>query len=199
MLPYGSPEEKTAIWIGTQSSRARRPGSPTSACVVGAIVIYVVGRWLIAFVISLLRKVLTRQKLDPTLLRFFGDTISVILFSDNIQNYLTNTYRRVDLNARIAGETEPQKAFAAIKERVSRIPNVLAKPAPDVVILSFTGEVPALAVRPYCSNANYWQVYFRYEPGDPRSTRRRSFPAADAHLRYPPGRGSRSFRINQPE
>ena len=82
------------------------------------------------------------------------------LFSDNIQNYSTNTYRRVDLNAQIAGEAEPQEAIAAIKERVSRIPNVLAKPAPDVVILSFTGEGPVLALRPYCSNANYWQVYF---------------------------------------
>ena len=30
--------------------------------VLGAIVIYVVGRWLIAFVINLVRKVLTRQK-----------------------------------------------------------------------------------------------------------------------------------------
>ena len=82
------------------------------------------------------------------------------LFSDNIQNYSTNTYRRVDLNAQIAGEAEPQEAIAAIKERVSKIPNVLAKPAPDVVILSFTAEGPVLAVRPYCSNANYWQVYF---------------------------------------
>jgi small conductance mechanosensitive channel len=82
------------------------------------------------------------------------------LFSDNIQNYSTNAYRRVDLNAQIAGETDPQEAITAIKERLSRIPNVLPKPAADVVILSFTAEGPVLAVRPYCSNANYWQVYF---------------------------------------
>src|SRR5882757_6147610 len=54
------------------------------------------------------------------------------LFSDNIQNYSANAYRRVDLNAQIAGETDPQEAITAIKERLSRIPNVLAKPAPDV-------------------------------------------------------------------
>ena len=33
-------------------------------------------------------------------------------------------------------------------------------PAPDVVIASFTAVGPVLAVRPYTSNENYWQVYF---------------------------------------
>src|SRR5665213_999743 len=47
--------------------------------VLGAIVIYVVGRWLINFVVGLVRKGLTRQHFDPTLLRFFGNTLAVIL------------------------------------------------------------------------------------------------------------------------
>lgn len=33
-------------------------------------------------------------------------------------------------------------------------------PAPDVNILSFTPFGPVLAVRPYCHNNDYWQVYF---------------------------------------
>lgn len=40
------------------------------------------------------------------------------------------------------------------------IPNVLATPAPDVEILSVTLAGPVLAVRPYCNNQHYWQVYF---------------------------------------
>jgi small conductance mechanosensitive channel len=37
---------------------------------------------------------------------------------------------------------------------------VLANPSPDVEILDFNLLGPVLAVRPYASNANYWQVYF---------------------------------------
>src|SRR5450755_1473375 len=46
--------------------------------VAGAIVLYIVGRWLISFAIGLVQKGLTRQKLEPTLLRFIGNTISVV-------------------------------------------------------------------------------------------------------------------------
>jgi small conductance mechanosensitive channel len=37
---------------------------------------------------------------------------------------------------------------------------VLTNPAPDVEILTFTLAGPVLAVRPYCNNKDYWQVYF---------------------------------------
>jgi small conductance mechanosensitive channel len=37
---------------------------------------------------------------------------------------------------------------------------VVAKPEPDVVILSFTPVGPVFAVRPYTNNDHYWQVYF---------------------------------------
>lgn len=40
------------------------------------------------------------------------------------------------------------------------MPNVLATPAVDVEILEFTLVGPVLAVRPYCHNDHYWQVYF---------------------------------------
>jgi small conductance mechanosensitive channel len=221
--------------------------------VLGAIVLYIVGRWLISFAIGLVQKGLSRQKFDPTLLRFIGNTISVILnitlviailgyfgvqttsfaallagaglaigsawggllanfaagvflvvlrpfkvgdfisaggttgtveevglfvttvhtpdnvrtyvgnnklFADNIQNFSANPYRRVELAAQISTAADPHQAIAAVKERVSRIPNVIAKPEPEVVISSFTAVGPVLAVRPYCNNTNYWQVYF---------------------------------------
>jgi small conductance mechanosensitive channel len=82
------------------------------------------------------------------------------LFSDNIQNFSTNPYRRVDLSAQIAGAADPNAVVAALKERIAKIPNVATKPEPDVVIASFTPVGPVLAVRPYTNNAHYWQVYF---------------------------------------
>jgi small conductance mechanosensitive channel len=47
--------------------------------VVGAIVFYLVGRWLISFAIRLVSSALERQKVDPTLLRYIGTVISVTL------------------------------------------------------------------------------------------------------------------------
>jgi small conductance mechanosensitive channel len=221
--------------------------------VLGAIALYIVGRWLISFAIHLLQKALAGQKIEPTLLRFIGNTVSVVLnitlviailgyfgvqttsfaallagaglavgaawsgllanfaagiflvvlrpfkvgdfisaggtigtveeiglfvtkihtpdnictyvgnnklFSDNIQNFTTNPYRRVELSAQISGGADPKKVIAALKQRIQRIPNVLANPEPDVVIASFTPAGPVLAIRPYTNNAFYWQVYF---------------------------------------
>lgn len=221
--------------------------------VVGAIVLYIVGRWLISFAVGLIQKGLGQQKLEPTLLRFIGNTVAVVLnitlviailgyfgvqttsfaallagaglaigtawggllsnfaagiflvvlrpfkvgdfisaggttgtveevglfvttidtpdnirtfvgnnklFSDNIQNFSTNPYRRVDLSAQISGAADPNAVVAALKERIAKIPNVATKPEPDVVIASFTPVGPVLAVRPYANNAHYWQVYF---------------------------------------
>jgi small conductance mechanosensitive channel len=221
--------------------------------VVGAILLYIVGRWLIGFAVGLVQKGLTRQKLEPTLLRFIGNTISVVLnitlviailgyfgvqttsfaallagaglaigsawggllanfaagiflvvlrpfkvgdfisaggitgtveevglfvttidtpdnvrtfvgnnklFSDNIQNFSANPYRRVELSAQISGAADPKLVISALKQRIAQIPNVVAKPAPDVVIASFTPAGPVLAIRPYTNNDYYWQVYF---------------------------------------
>jgi small conductance mechanosensitive channel len=221
--------------------------------IVGAIVLYIVGRWLIGLVVRALQTVLHKQNLEPTVARFVGNTISVLLnitlvvailgyfgvqtttfaaliaamalaigtawagllanfaagafllvlrpfkvgdfiaaggvtgtvheiglfvttfdtpdnvrtyvgnnkiFSDTIQNYTTNPYRRVELTAQISGAADPRLAIARLKDRMSKIANVIDKPAPDVTIVSFTPFGPVLAVRPYCHNDYYWQVYF---------------------------------------
>jgi len=82
------------------------------------------------------------------------------IFSDTIQNFTANPFRRVDLKCQLAGSADHQAAMALLREKIATIPNVLPTPAVDVEILDFTLVGPVLAVRPYCHNDHYWQVYF---------------------------------------
>lgn len=82
------------------------------------------------------------------------------IFSDNIQNYSAQPYRRVDCLAKIANGVDPADAISRLKAALASVPNVAGKPAPDVEILNFTPEGPMLAVRPYAHTDHYWQVYF---------------------------------------
>jgi small conductance mechanosensitive channel len=221
--------------------------------IVGALVLYIVGRWLISMVVHAVQRVLSRQHIEPTVMRFVGNTLAVALnitlvvailgyfgvqtttfaaliaamglavgtawagllanfaagafllvlrpfkvgdfitaggvtgtvheiglfvtsfntpdnvltyvgnnkiFSDTIQNFTVNSFRRVDLTAQISGAADPKLAIARLQERVAAIANVLKTPAPDITILTFTPFGPVLAVRPYTHNDHYWQVYF---------------------------------------
>jgi small conductance mechanosensitive channel len=82
------------------------------------------------------------------------------IFGDIIQNYTQNPYRRVDLKCQLSGAADHKAAMQLLREKVAAIPNVLANPRVDVEILDFTLVGPVLAVRPYCHNDHYWQVYF---------------------------------------
>lgn len=82
------------------------------------------------------------------------------IFGDVIQNYSTNPYRRVELTAQLAHGVDVHAAMALLKKAMAGIPNVMTSPAPDVEILTFNLAGPVLAVRPYCNNKDYWQVYF---------------------------------------
>ncbi len=82
------------------------------------------------------------------------------IFSETIQNYSANPYRRVELTVTINHAVDHRVAIQLLKERLAAIPNVLAAPAPMVEILQFTLAGPVLAVRPFCNNRDYWQVYF---------------------------------------
>jgi small conductance mechanosensitive channel len=82
------------------------------------------------------------------------------IFSETIQNFSANPYRRVDLTATINNAVDHRDAIRLLKSRLAAIPNVLTTPPPDVDVLQFTASGPLLCVRPYCSNEHYWQVYF---------------------------------------
>jgi small conductance mechanosensitive channel len=226
---------------------------PVGFKVLGAIALWIVGRRLIHFAVSLMQRGMRRQPIDPTVIGFLGSAVSVTLnivlvvallgffgvettsfaallagaglaigaawsgllsnfasgiflmilhpfkagdfvsaggvtgtveeiglfvttfstpdnvrtfvgngkiLADTIQNYSANNYRRVDLVAQLAGTVDHNVAIRILRERVSKIPNVLADPAPVLEIQEFTSFGPKLAVRPFCHNDHYWQVYF---------------------------------------
>jgi len=82
------------------------------------------------------------------------------IFGDVIQNFSTNAFRRVELTAQLAHGVDPHQAVGVLQAGLKKIPNVMADPAPSVEILTFTLAGPVLAVRPFCNNKDYWQVYF---------------------------------------
>ena len=82
------------------------------------------------------------------------------LFSDTLKNFSANAYRRVDLLAQLDATVDHRIAIRLLHDRLGKIPNVLAEPAPDVELIDATLAGPLLAVRPYCNNAHYWQVTF---------------------------------------
>lgn len=243
---------------------------------VGAILLWLVGRWLINFVMGLIRKAIKKQNFDPTLLTYVTNTVTVVLqilliiailgvfgiettsfaallaaagvaigaawsgllanfaagaflmifrpfhqgdfisaagitgtvqeiglfvtsidtmdnvrhivgnnaiFSSSIQNYTTNPYRRVELVAQLNHSVNPQDAIARLKERISQIPNVETDPAPEIDILEFNLAGTVLAVRPYCNNDHYWQVYFDTNKTISETFGEAGYPAPDQILK----------------
>lgn len=218
-----------------------------------AIVLYMVGRWLITMAISALTTILTKRQFDPTLQRYIANILAVVLnillvvailgyfglettsfaallagvglavgaawsgllgnfaaggfliifrpykvgdyviaggvegtvveigmfntvittpdnvttivgngkiSGDIIKNFTNNPYRRVERTAQLAFGVDPLDAIARLKPALAAIPNVMKDPAPDVEIIDFNERGTLLAVRPYCHNKDYWQVYF---------------------------------------
>jgi small conductance mechanosensitive channel len=243
--------------------------------VLAAVVVWVVGRWLIRLTVRLVSRALSKQRMDSTLLSYLNSTITVVLnialvvailglfgvetttfaavlaaagiaigmawsgllsnfaggvflvllqpfkvgdfisaggvtgtvkeiglfattidtpdnvmtvvgnnkiFSDNIQNFSANPFRRVDLVAQLNHRVDHHAAIRLLKERLAKIPNVFTTPAPDVEILRFNLAGPVLAVRPYCNNENYWQVYFDTNRVIRESFGEAGFPAPEQYF-----------------
>lgn len=252
--------------------------------ILGAIAIWIVGRWLISFALRLIGSGLTKQKMDPTLSRyihsataallnivlvvailgFFGvettsfaallaaaglavgmawsgllanfaggvflvilqpfkvgdfvtaagltgtvveiglfatiintpDNVKTMIgngkiFGDTIQNFSANPYRRVELTAQLAHGVNPAAAVALLKPALAKLPNVIAEPAPDVEILTFNPMGAVLAVRPYCNNQHYWQVYFDSNRLIRDTFTRAGFPVPEQHYALRGGEGLR--------
>jgi small conductance mechanosensitive channel len=238
--------------------------------ILAAIAFWVVGRWLIQRVISLVRAAMDRHQLDPTLTKYLGAVIAIVLnialvigilgyfgvqttsfaallagagvaigaawsgmlgnfaagafmlvlrpfkvgefvtiggvtgtvrelglfgttlvtpdnvltmignskvFGDTIQNFSALPVRRVERTAQLSGTVDPVEAISKLRAAVARIPNVQATPAPEVNLLDLNLLGPVISVRPYCSNAHYWQVYFDTNEAIVRTCRESGWPA----------------------
>lgn len=243
--------------------------------VLGAIALWVIGRWLIHFAVGLITKGLKKRPIEPTVVNYLGSTVSVLLnitlviavlgyfgvqtttfaaliasaglaiglawsgllsnfaagaflmilrpfkvgdfitaggttgtvediglfvtsfdtpdnvrvfvgngkiFADNIQNFSANPYRRVDLEAQLDHTVDISRAIQILKKSLSEIPNVITAPPPDVELLRFSPMGPVLAVRPYCNNVHYWQVYFDTNRTIRESFTQAGFPVPEQHL-----------------
>jgi small conductance mechanosensitive channel len=241
---------------------------------LGAIAIWIIGRWLIGLVLRMIGTTLSKQKMDPTLIRYIHSAVAALLniilviailgffgvettsfaaliaaagvaigmawsgllsnfaggvflvilqpfkvgdfvtaagvtgtveeiglfatilntpdnvktivgngkvFGDTIQNFSANSFRRVELTAQLAHAVDPEAAIMLLKPALAKVPNVMAQPAPDIQILTFNLSGPVLAVRPYCSNEHYWQVYFETNRLIRDTFADAGFPAPEQH------------------
>lgn len=77
-----------------------------------------------------------------------------------ITNFNTHGNLRVDLMMAIAASQDIDKAREVAIEAIKQHPTVLASPAPEVNVLKVGDGMVQLAIRPYTTQANYWDVYF---------------------------------------
>ncbi len=63
-------------------------------------------------------------------------------------------------------------------------------PAPSVEILTFTMAGPVLAVRPFCNNRDYWQVYFATNALIKDAFGQAGFPVPEQHYMVRNGAGA---------
>jgi small conductance mechanosensitive channel len=99
------------------------------------------------------------------------------IFGDTIQNFSALPFRRVERTAQLAGGVDHLEAIARFKAAVAQIPNVATDPAPEVSLLDINLLGTVIAVRPYCSNEHYWQVYFDTNEAMTRVCREAGWPA----------------------
>ncbi|VVQ02298.1 Small-conductance mechanosensitive channel [Pseudomonas fluorescens] len=228
-------------------------GSAFGLKIVFAVLFWIVGRWMIGFIVRFVQRSMTRQRIDPTVLRYVGSFITVTLniilviailgycgiettsfaailaavglaigmawsgllanlaaggfiivlrpfkvgdeigaggvvgtvteiglfvttvntadnvltlvgnnkiFSDNIQNFSSNDFRRVELSFSLPFETDERVVVGLLQQRLGKVGNVLAAPAVDVRLVGVSAESVVLMVRLCCHSEHYGAVYF---------------------------------------
>ncbi len=82
------------------------------------------------------------------------------LSNGDILNYSDEGKLRVDLVAGISYNADIKSAKEIIMKVMQEDPKVLADPAPSVNVLELADSAVNLAIRPYATPADYWDVYF---------------------------------------
>ena len=86
------------------------------------------------------------------------------LFSDNVQNFSANEFRRVDLTAQLPSGLDIEGTTGRVREALLAIPHVLRTPTPHVEILMFNPAGSTLAVRPLLPQRPLLAGVLRREP-----------------------------------
>ena len=228
-------------------------GASVGLKIIFAVLFWIVGRWMIGFIVRFVQRSMTRQKIDPTVLRYVGSFITVTLniilviailgycgiettsfaailaavglaigmawsgllanlaaggfiivlrpfkvgdeigaggvvgtvteiglfvttvntadnvltlvgnnkiFSDNIQNFSSNDFRRVELSFSLPFETDERVVVGLLQQRLGKVANVLSAPAVDVRLVGVSSESVVLMVRLCCHSEHYGAVRF---------------------------------------
>lgn len=77
-----------------------------------------------------------------------------------ITNFNTHGNLRVDLSMAVALDVSIEKARAVAIDAMLQHPKVLQDPKPEVSVSKIGDGMITLAVRPYTTQADYWDVYF---------------------------------------
>ena len=82
------------------------------------------------------------------------------LSTGTITNYTTSGYLRTDLQIAIALDQDIDKARKIAVDAMLAHPKVLRNPEPEVSVLKVGDGMVTLAIRPYTTQPDYWDVYF---------------------------------------
>ncbi|MCZ2140806.1 MAG: mechanosensitive ion channel [Bacteroidia bacterium] len=82
------------------------------------------------------------------------------LSTNTIINYTAHGNLRVDLQIAIANYVDVEKAKSIALNALNNTNHVLATPAASVHIIEVANGMTTLALRPYSTQAHYWDVYF---------------------------------------
>ena len=89
------------------------------------------------------------------------------IFSDTIQNFSANPYRRVELVAQLSHGDDHRAAIATLKGRWRRSPTWCRSRPPRSTSSPSPWRARVLAVRPYCHNDSLLAGVLRHQPHHP--------------------------------
>lgn len=82
-----------------------------------------------------------------------------LVWGKPVANFTTLGRRRVDLSVGVAYGSNLDEAIRVAREAMMRIPGVLADPPPVVRILSLDSSAVTIALRPWATCDDYWDVH----------------------------------------
>lgn len=80
--------------------------------------------------------------------------------SSKIINFSSAPLRRVDIEVKVAYNNDTQAVTKALEKAIALTPKTLQDPAPFAKISGYNEYSISYAVRAWCKNADYWDVYY---------------------------------------